>query len=83
MKLPNAVSAFLLAVLLYGLQYLLAHIGAFSIPEAYVSIVAGLQGVAITAIAKLVQETSADATPSARGMDGPAQQSVAQRVLLG
>lgn len=83
MKLPNAVSAFLLAVILYGLQYLLAHIGAFSIPEAYVSIVAGLLGVAITAIAKLVQETSADASPMPRGLDGQPQQSVARRVFLG
>lgn len=70
MKLPNICASFLLAVLFYALNWLLGHIGAFSIPPEYLTIVTGLLGVAIAAVAKLVQERNPPEPPAtlARGM---------------
>jgi|SRR6476469_1864132 len=84
MKLPNVISAGLLATLLFFLQWALQNIGQFSIPPQYVTIVTGLLGVAITAVAKLVQESSTNPAPTAtaRGEVQPAH-SVFHRVFLG
>jgi len=85
MTLPNTVSAMLISILLFALNYLLSHIGQFSIPPAYLTIATGLLGVAIAAVAKLVQESAAPPPPTtARGLDPlPEQRSLAARVLLG
>lgn len=82
MRLPNIVSSGLLAVLLFGLQWALSHIGEFSIPPAYLTIVTGLLGVAIAAVAKIVQEPKVpDPQAAARGMGGT-QDSYLKRIFL-
>lgn len=83
MKLPNVVSAGFLAIVLFALQWFSGHLGEFSIPPAYGPIIAGLVGVAITAVAKLVQESSAKSKVAAtRGLGDEPTPSLAARVLF-
>jgi hypothetical protein len=56
MQFPNVTSSFGLAVLYFALQWILSHIGEFSIPPAYLDIVSGLLDVAIAAVAKMAKE---------------------------
>lgn len=82
MKLPNVVSAGFLAIVLFALQWFSGHLGEFSIPPAYGPIIAGLVGVAITAVAKLAQESGSDSEPPAtRGLDDKPPPSLAERVF--
>lgn len=82
MKVPGIIASGLLAILLFGLQWALSHIGEFSIPSEYLTIVTGLLGVAIAAVAKLVQErTAKEPDATARGMDEPVRDSYWARVL--
>lgn len=62
MKLPSVIVSGLLAILLFGLQWILGHIGEFSIAPQYLAIVTGLLGVAIAAVAKMLQERAPEAT---------------------
>lgn len=82
MTLPNIVASGLLAVLLFSLQWALSHIGEFSLAPQYVTIVTGLLGVAIAAVAKLVQERTGKAPEATtRGVDEPVRDSYWARVL--
>jgi hypothetical protein len=85
MKLPNVVATGGIAILLFALNWTLSNIGQFSIPGEYLTIVTGLLGVAIAAVAKLVQESAVlPNETTARGLDpAPEQRSLAARVLWG
>ena len=81
MKLPNIISSCGLAVLLFLLNWTLSHIGQFSIPPAYLTMATGLLGVAIAAVAKLVQEKAVPVEINTRGLDGQWPASYLARVL--
>lgn len=83
MKLPNVVSAGILAVLYFALQWLSAHLGEFSIPAFYAPFVSGFLTMAIAAVAKWNEERGKLNTEEAitRGLDSKPD-SLIKRIMV-